>query len=112
MMSNGSDVPESKTSVRPLSARVAGHGPIQWRRARVVETLLETRAAKTLVLEAPGWPGHDAGQHVDVRLTAEDGYTAQRSYSIASADARDQLELTIQKVRGVRFRRTWSKLLK
>lgn len=52
------------------------------------------------MLDVPGWPGHDAGQHVDVRLTAEDGYTAQRSYSIASADARDRLELTIQKVRG------------
>jgi ferredoxin-NADP reductase len=52
------------------------------------------------VLDVPGWPGHDAGQHVDVRLTAEDGYAAQRSYSIASASSRDRLELTIQKVRG------------
>ena len=43
------------------------------------------RASKTLVLDVPGWPGHRAGQHVDVRLTAEDGYQAQRSYSIASA---------------------------
>ncbi len=52
------------------------------------------------MLDVPGWPGHDAGQHVDVRLTAEDGYTAQRSYSIASATAPDRLELTVQKVSG------------
>lgn len=52
------------------------------------------------MVDVPGWPGHDAGQHVDVRLTAEDGYSAQRSFSIASVDARDRLELTIQKVRG------------
>ena len=45
----------------------------------------ETPRVKTIVLEVPGWPGHRAGQHVDVRLTAEDGYQAQRSYSIASA---------------------------
>lgn len=71
---------------------------VQWRRARVLETRMETRAARTLVLEVPGWPGHDGGQHVDVRLTAENGYTAQRSYSIASAPAPERLELTVQKV--------------
>ncbi len=69
-----------------------------WRRARVSELRFETREAKTLVLEVPGWPEHDAGQHVDVRLTAENGYTAQRSYSIASAPAPERLELTVQKV--------------
>ncbi len=42
----------------------------------------ETATARTLVLDVPGWPGHLAGQHVDVKLTAEDGYTAQRTYSI------------------------------
>jgi ferredoxin-NADP reductase len=45
----------------------------------------ETPSARTLVLDVPGWPGHLPGQHVDVRLTAEDGYSTQRSYSIASA---------------------------
>jgi ferredoxin-NADP reductase len=50
------------------------------------------------VLEVPGWPGHVAGQHVDVRLTAEDGYSAQRSYSVASAPAPNLLELTVQRV--------------
>jgi ferredoxin-NADP reductase len=56
-----------------------------WLVAEVVETIDETPRARTLVLDAPGWPGHRAGQHLDVRLTAEDGYQAQRSYSIASA---------------------------
>ena len=45
----------------------------------------ETATARTIVLDVPGWPGHLAGQHVDVRLTAEDGYSTERSYSIASA---------------------------
>ena len=51
----------------------------------VSEVVEETPHAKTIVLDVPGWPGHRAGQHVDVRLTAEDGYQAQRCYSIASA---------------------------
>jgi ferredoxin-NADP reductase len=58
----------------------------------------ETATGRTIVLDVPGWPGHAAGQHVDVRLTAEDGYSAQRSYSIASAPARDRLELTVQRL--------------
>jgi ferredoxin-NADP reductase len=52
------------------------------------------------VLEVPEWPGHLAGQHVDVRLTAEDGYSTQRSYSIASAPDGTRLELTVQRVIG------------
>ena len=58
---------------------------IEWRFGEVVAVVTETPAVKSLVLRVPGWPGHRAGQHVDVRLTAEDGYQAQRSYSIASA---------------------------
>ncbi len=54
--------------------------------------------ARTLVLDVPDWPGHRAGQHVDVRLTAEDGYQAQRSYSIASAPEGPALELTVEPV--------------
>jgi ferredoxin-NADP reductase len=50
------------------------------------------------VLEVPGWPGHEAGQHVDVKLTAPDGYSAQRSYSIAAPASGDLLELTVQRV--------------
>lgn len=55
----------------------------------------ETTSAKTIAFLVPDWPGHLAGQHVDVRLTAEDGYTAQRSYSIASSGG---VELTVQRV--------------
>jgi ferredoxin-NADP reductase len=52
--------------------------------AEVAETVTETPRVRTLVLEVPGWTGHRAGQHVDVRLTSEDGYQAERSYSLAS----------------------------
>ncbi len=69
-----------------------------WRVARLVAGHDETPTARTLVLEVPGWPGHLAGQHVDVRLTAPDGYTTQRSYSIASAPDADRVELTVQRV--------------
>jgi ferredoxin-NADP reductase len=68
---------------------------VRWLVATVAETVPETVAAVTLRLEVPGWSGHRAGQHVDVRLTAEDGYSAQRSYSIASAPGSDLIELTI-----------------
>ena len=63
--------------------------------ATVAETVLETAAAVTLRLEVPDWPGHRPGQHVDVRLTAADGYSAQRSYSIASPPHADRVELTV-----------------
>jgi ferredoxin-NADP reductase len=71
-----------------------------WRVATIVESRPETPRANTLVLAVPGWPGHLAGQHVDVRLTAEDGYQAQRSYSIASAPEAEALELTIERLPG------------
>jgi ferredoxin-NADP reductase len=78
------------------------HGPLPWRRARVVETVAETPHAKTLRLEVPGWPGHMPGQHVDVRLTADDGYQTSRSYSIASAPEAagpsGRIELTIERL--------------
>jgi ferredoxin-NADP reductase len=53
--------------------------------AEVAETVTETPRVRTLLLDVPGWTGHRAGQHLDVRLTAEDGYQAERSYSVASA---------------------------
>jgi ferredoxin-NADP reductase len=59
---------------------------------------METRTAKTLVFAVPGWRGHDAGQHVDIKLTAEDGYTAERSYSLASVTDPGRLELTVETV--------------
>jgi ferredoxin-NADP reductase len=64
----------------------------------VVEIKSETARTKTIILEAPDWAGHRAGQHVDIRLTAEDGYQAQRSYSIASAPEDDRLELTVEEL--------------
>jgi ferredoxin-NADP reductase len=72
--------------------------PIRWRTVGVREVVDETAQAKTLVLDVPDWAGHVAGQHVDVRLTAEDGYQAQRSYSIASAPEDRRLALTIERI--------------
>jgi ferredoxin-NADP reductase len=71
---------------------------LAWRVASVVETRPETLRAKSIFLEVPDWPGHRAGQHVDVRLTAPDGYTAQRSYSIASSPEDDRLELLVERL--------------
>lgn len=59
----------------------------------------ETPTARTLRFEVPGWPGHLPGQHVDLRLTAEDGYTAQRSYSLSAPAAGTTIEVTVQLVR-------------
>jgi ferredoxin-NADP reductase len=60
--------------------------------------VVETPRVKTVVFDVPGWPGHRAGQHVDVRLTAEDGYQAERSYSIASAPNVSRIELTVERL--------------
>jgi ferredoxin-NADP reductase len=76
-------------------ARAAVLGRLTWRVGTVVAVRDETPTARTIVLDVPGWPGHLPGQHVDLRLTAPDGYSAQRSYSIASAPAGDRLELTV-----------------
>jgi ferredoxin-NADP reductase len=74
-----------------------GRAPIVWRTATVTDTVEETAHARTIALEVAGWPGHVAGQHVDVRLTAQDGYQAQRSYSIASAPETAELALTVER---------------
>jgi ferredoxin-NADP reductase len=71
---------------------------LAWQIGEVVETNPETPRTKSLFLEVPGWQGHRAGQHVDVRLTAEDGYQAQRSYSIASAPENGRLELVVERL--------------
>jgi ferredoxin-NADP reductase len=63
----------------------------------VREVVRETPSASTLVLDVPGWPGHRAGQHVDLRLTAEDGYTATRSYSVSSAPG-DPPAVTVERL--------------
>ncbi len=70
---------------------------LQWMTATVREVIEETPRVRSLVVDAPAWPGHKAGQHVDVRLTADDGYQAQRSYSIASAPGAP-LMLTVERI--------------
>jgi ferredoxin-NADP reductase len=77
-------------------ARAAVLGRLNWTLGEVAELIDETRRVRTLVLDVPDWPGHRAGQHVDVRLTAEDGYQAQRSYSIASAPEDPRLAITVE----------------
>jgi ferredoxin-NADP reductase len=78
--------------------RTAVRRRLTWQLARVVELVAENARTTSLVLEPADWPGHRAGQHVDVRLTAEDGYQAQRSYSIASAPEDEQLVLTVERL--------------
>jgi ferredoxin-NADP reductase len=72
---------------------------LAWRRATVLQRIQETSRVASLVLDVPGWVGHRAGQHLDVRLTAEDGYQTERSYSIASAPLGDtQVTLTVERL--------------
>jgi len=80
-------------------ARTALSRRLTWQVATVASVRDETPTARTLVLDLPDWPGHLPGQHVDVRLTAPDGYSTERSYSIASAWQNDgKIELTIQRI--------------
>jgi ferredoxin-NADP reductase len=69
-----------------------------WRQAQILERRPETASASTLAFEVTGWPGHLAGQHVDVRLTAPDGYQAARSYSLAAPTDGDRIAITVQRV--------------
>ena len=72
---------------------------LPWLTATVAGLRSETPAAKTIAFSVPEWPGHLAGQHVDLRLTAEDGYVAQRSFSLASPAGNDTtIEITVQHV--------------
>lgn len=79
-------------------ARAAVPGRLTWHAATVLAVVAQTDRARTLVLDVPGWPGHRAGQHLDLRLTAEDGYQARRSYSIASAPQDPHVELTVERL--------------
>ena len=71
---------------------------LTWQVATVKATTDETATARTLTVEVPAWPGHQPGQHVAVKLTAEDGYSAQRDYSIAGPQEEGRLELTVQRL--------------
>ncbi len=79
-------------------ARAAVLGRLTWRAATVAAVRAETATARTLVLDVADWPGQLAGQHVDIRLTAEDGYTAVRSYSLAADAEGDRIEVTVEQV--------------
>jgi ferredoxin-NADP reductase len=79
-------------------ARAALSGRLTWQLAEVVDVVTETPRVKTIAFDVADWAGHRAGQHVDVRLTAEDGYQAERSYSIASAPNGTRLDLTVVRI--------------
>jgi ferredoxin-NADP reductase len=79
-------------------ARAALLGRLSWRVADVLDVLPETPRVKTIAFDVPGWPGHRPGQHVDIRLTAADGYQAQRSYSIAAPPDGSRVELTVERL--------------
>ena len=72
---------------------------LEWRVAQLREVVVETPRVKSLLLHVDGWRGHAPGQHVDIRLTAEDGYQAQRSYSIASSPEEEPIALTVERVK-------------
>jgi ferredoxin-NADP reductase len=78
--------------------RLTPRTPLVWRTATVRAAVAETPRARTLSLDVPGWPGHRAGQHLDLRLTAEDGYQAQRSYSVSSAPEAGTVDVTVELV--------------
>ena len=73
-------------------------GRLSWQPAEVVQLVPETADVKTITFNVPAWEGHRAGQHVDIRLTAEDGYQAERSYSIASAPNETRIALTVERL--------------
>src|SRR5260221_4526287 len=75
----------------------AVRGRLTWQVAKVSQLIDETPSVRTIVLQVPGWAGHRAGQHLDVRLTAEDGYRAERSYSIASAPG-EPVAITVERL--------------
>ena len=73
-------------------------GRLGWRAASIADVRSETPRVKTIALDVPGWPGHRAGQHADIRLTAEDGYQAERSYSIAAPENGERVDLTVEEI--------------
>lgn len=77
---------------------IASKPRLHWQVARVLDVRPETASASTLGLAVPGWAGHLAGQHIDLKLTAEDGYSAQRSYSLSKPPDGERIELTIQQI--------------
>src|SRR6185369_13754164 len=81
---------------RPM-AGTALRGRLTWQVAKVAAVAAETASVRTITLDVSDWPGHRAGQHLDIRLTDEDGYVAERSYSIASAPG-EPVAITVQRL--------------
>jgi ferredoxin-NADP reductase len=79
-------------------ARAALRGRLTWQVADLVDRIDETPQVRSLVLDVPDWPGHRPGQHVDVRLTAEDGYQVERSYSIATPADGKRVTITVERI--------------
>ena len=78
-------------------AGTALRGRLTWQVAKVAAVAAETASVRTITLDVPDWPGHRAGQHLDIRLTDEDGYVAERSYSIASAPG-EPVAITVERL--------------
>ena len=81
-------------------ARATLRGRLTWLVAEVVSRVDETARVRSLVLDCPDWPGHQPGQHVDIRLTADDGYQAERSYSIATPADGSRVTVTVERIDG------------
>ena len=77
---------------------MTSRGPLKWQFGTLAEIVQETPRVSSLYFDMPDWSGHLAGQHLDVRLTAEDGYVAERSYSIASAPEEPRVALTVERL--------------
>jgi ferredoxin-NADP reductase len=93
-------IPGKSRDMTATETATASGRRLEWQVAEVSEIVIETPHVKSLFLHVTGWQGHLPGQHVDIRLTAEDGYQAQRSYSIASAPEDELLTLTVERVMG------------
>lgn len=86
------------TTIAESALRAASPERLTWRVAEAVALVDETPKVRTVRLSVAGWPGHRPGQHLDVRLTAPDGYSAQRSYSIANPATSELLELAVERL--------------
>ncbi|MCM3506080.1 MULTISPECIES: FAD-binding oxidoreductase [unclassified Curtobacterium] len=98
-MSGPSPVDGLEARTAPSASAPARRRPA-WHAATVASVAPETPVARRIVLDVPTWPGNDPGQHLDLRLTAEDGYQASRSYSIASSGAGTRVTLAVDRVEG------------
>src|SRR5215470_4228984 len=91
-------IPGKSRDMTAIEAAVVSGRRLEWQLAEVHDVVVETFRVKSLLLRVTGWRGHLPGQHVDIRLTGEDGYQAQRSYSIASPPEDELVTLTVERV--------------